>query len=117
MQPAFRALGDARIPALASARASLGANPIFPPLEPSMYAGWNAATSAPIEITALLTEFRMQRAIDFYLTGQRLGDLRRYAKAGTDLFPSGPLPVPPDRYGVMHCCIVPRREKSGNPSY
>ena len=38
---------------------------------------------------ALLTEFRQQRAYDFYLTGQRLGDLRRYATSGTDLFPTG----------------------------
>ena len=68
--------------------------------------------------SALLTEFRTQRALDFYLTGQRLGDLRRYAAAGTDLFPSGTYPVPPDRvYGTMHCFIVPNSEKAGNPHY
>ncbi|AHG88574.1 hypothetical protein J421_1037 [Gemmatirosa kalamazoonensis] len=67
--------------------------------------------------SALLAEFRVQRALDFYLTGQRLGDLRRYARAGTDLFPTGKFPTSPDRYGAMHCFVVPRTEKAGNPSY
>ena len=65
----------------------------------------------------LLTEFRQQRAIDFYLTGQRLGDLRRYAAAGTDLFPTGKYPVFPDPYGSAKCFIVPLSEKTGNPNY
>jgi hypothetical protein len=78
-----------------------------------------AAGKPPVALSgsALLAEFRMQRALDFYLTGQRLGDLRRYAAAGTDLFPSGRFPVPPDRYGSMHCFIVPRSEKAGNPNF
>ena len=59
----------------------------------------------------------MQRALDFYLTGQRLGDLRRYAAAGTDLFPRGNFPILPNVYGTTHCFIVPRSEKSGNPNY
>jgi hypothetical protein len=67
--------------------------------------------------SALVTEFRVQRALDFYLTGQRLGDLRRYLAAGTDLFPTGKFPVSPDVYGTMHCFIVPRSEKVGNPNY
>ena len=67
--------------------------------------------------TALLDEFRMQRALDFYLTGQRLGDLRRYAAAGTDLFPRGNFPILPNVYGTTHCFIVPQSEKSGNPNY
>ena len=66
---------------------------------------------------ALLAEFRMQRAIDFYLTGQRLGDLRRYAAAGSDLFPTGKYPVFPDPYGANKCFIVPLSEKTGNPNY
>lgn len=66
---------------------------------------------------ALLAELRAQRAIDFYLTGQRLGDLRRYAAAGLDLFPRGTYPVPPDSYGSQRCFIVPRSEKAGNPNY
>ncbi|MEO7520587.1 MAG: hypothetical protein ABIW79_02100, partial [Gemmatimonas sp.] len=77
------------------------------------------ASKAPLNLSgsALVSEFRMQRAIDFYLTGQRLGDLRRYAAAGTDLFPTGNFPVGPDSYGSMHCFIVPRSEKTGNPHY
>jgi hypothetical protein len=77
------------------------------------------AGKPPVAVSgsALLAEFRVQRALDFYLTGQRLGDLRRYAVAGTDLFPSGAFPVPPDRYGNMRCFIVPRSEKAGNPNY
>ena len=66
---------------------------------------------------ALVAEFRVQRALDLYLTGQRLGDLRRYAAAGTDLFPTGKYPVFPDLYGTMHCFIVPLSEKTGNPNY
>jgi hypothetical protein len=65
---------------------------------------------------ALMAELRAQRAIDFYLTGQRLGHLRRYAAAGLDLFPRGTYPVPPDSYGSLRCFIVPRSEKAGNPN-
>lgn len=67
--------------------------------------------------SALLAEFRMQRGIDFYLTGQRLGDMRRYAAAGTDLFPKGKYPVNAEVYGTNTCFIVPRSEKTGNPNY
>jgi hypothetical protein len=74
---------------------------------------------APVDLTgqALLAEFRFQRGLDFYLTGQRLGDLRRYAAAGIDLFPTGKYPTLPEAYGSMHCLIVPRSEKAGNPHY
>ncbi len=77
------------------------------------------ARKPPVNVagSALLAEFRMQRAIDFYLTGQRLGDLRRYVKAGVDSFPEGRFPVSQDRYGAMHCFIVPHSEKVGNPNY
>ena len=74
---------------------------------------------APVTLAgpALLAEFRTQRSIDFYLTGQRLGDLRRYAVAGTDLFPTGKYPVFPDPYGPNKCFLVPLSEKTGNPNY
>ena len=77
------------------------------------------AGKAPVSLTdsQLVAEFRTQRALDFYLTGQRLGDLRRYAEAGTDLFPTGKYPTLSDSYGTMHCFIVPRSEKLGNPNY
>ncbi|MDQ6769964.1 MAG: hypothetical protein M3Z54_08255 [Gemmatimonadota bacterium] len=66
---------------------------------------------------ALMTELADQRARDFYLTGQRLGDLRRYLKAGTNLFPTGKYPVFNDSYGALKCMIVPLTEKAGNPNY
>lgn len=67
--------------------------------------------------TALMDELREQRARDFFLTGQRLGDLRRYLEAGTDLFPKGKYPVFTDHYGDKTCFIVPLSEKAGNPNY
>ncbi|MFL5488792.1 MAG: hypothetical protein ACJ8AJ_09950 [Gemmatimonadaceae bacterium] len=66
---------------------------------------------------ALMAELAEQRARDFYLTGQRLGDLRRYDKAGTDMFPKGKYPVFNDSYGALKCMIVPLSEKAGNPNY
>jgi hypothetical protein len=78
-----------------------------------------AGNQAPVSLTgaALIAELRDQRARDFFLTGQRLGDLRRYLKAGTDLFPKGKYPVFSDFYGDNKCFIVPLSEKAGNPNY
>ena len=158
MHPTFQGLNDARVPQPTVARRSLGSNPIFPPLKPSMYSGWTGigapqtieftthirfasgleaqyirveadgqnagmlsfvnarravAVKPPVNLSgaALLTEFRTQRALDFYLTGQRLGDLRRYKEAGTDLFPTGRYPVGAQSYGSMHCFVVPLSQK------
>jgi hypothetical protein len=74
---------------------------------------------APVNLTgaALIAELRNQRARDFFLTGQRLGDLRRYLKAGVDMFPKGKYPVFTDFYGDKTCFIVPLSEKAGNPNY
>jgi hypothetical protein len=73
---------------------------------------------APVSLSGdqLMAELRAQRARDFYLTGQRLGDLRRYAKAGINLFPTGKYPVFADSYGSATCFIIPLSEKAGNPS-
>ncbi|HEY2854441.1 MAG TPA: hypothetical protein VGJ18_16415 [Gemmatimonadaceae bacterium] len=73
---------------------------------------------APVSLSGdqLMAELRAQRARDFYLTGQRLGDLRRYAKAGINLFPTGKYPVFTDSYGGATCFIIPLSEKAGNPS-
>ena len=78
-----------------------------------------AGNQAPVSLTgaALIAELRDKRARDFFLTGQRLGDLRRYLKAGTDLFPKGKYPVFSDFYGDNKCFIVPLSEKAGNPNY
>lgn len=74
---------------------------------------------APVSLTgpALMAELRNQRARDFFLTGQRLGDLRRYLEAGTDLFPKGKYPVFSDFYGENKCFLVPLSEKADNPNY
>jgi hypothetical protein len=66
---------------------------------------------------ALMAELRAQRARDFFLTGQRLGDLRRYQRAGLVLFPTGQYPVFTDHYGDETCFLVPLSEKAGNPHY
>jgi hypothetical protein len=64
-----------------------------------------------------MAELRAQRSLDFYLTGQRLGDLRRYkAKLGIDLFPTGKYPITNDIYGTAQCLIIPRSEKDSNPN-
>jgi hypothetical protein len=162
MHPVFQGRNDVRAPQPAAPRRSLNAHQIYPPLKPSMYAGWTATAPAPIEVgthirfatglearyigiesdgpnaamltfvnarravagkpqlnltgSALLAEFRVQRSLDFYLTGQRLGDLRRYAAAGTNLFPSGPYPVSEDLYGTARCFLIPQSERAGNPN-
>ncbi len=67
---------------------------------------------------ALMEELRTQRALDFYLTGQRLGDLRRYkATLGIDLFPTGTFPVSSEVYSDATCFVVPLTEKNSNPNY
>ena len=33
------------------------------------------------------------------------------------MFPTGKYPTLSDSYGTMHCFIVPRSEKLGNPNY
>jgi starch-binding outer membrane protein, SusD/RagB family len=74
---------------------------------------------APVNLAsaALMAELADQRARDFYLTGQRLGDLRRYAAAGNNMFPTGKYPLFNDLYGDQTCMIVPLSEKTGNPNY
>ena len=74
---------------------------------------------APVDLSgpALMAELRNQRARDFFLAGQRLGDLRRYMEAGIDLFPTGKYPVFSDFYGENKCFLVPLSEKAGNPNY
>jgi hypothetical protein len=66
----------------------------------------------------LMNELRVQRSIDFYLTGQYLGDIRRYkAKLGIDWFPTGKFPVTNDQYSSHTCFLVPIAEKNSNPNY
>lgn len=78
-----------------------------------------AGNQPPVDLAgaALMAELRNQRARDFFLAGQRLGDLRRYLEAGIDLFPKGKYPVFSDFYGENKCFLVPLSEKAGNPNY
>jgi hypothetical protein len=74
----------------------------------------------PIDVSgdALMAELRTQRSLDLYLTGQRLGDLRRYkADLGIDLFPTGKYPITQEVYSSSECFIVPLSEKATNPFY
>lgn len=74
----------------------------------------------PVNFTGgeLMSELRTQRAIDFYLTGQRLGDLRRYkARLNLDLFPTGKFPVTNDQYSTATCFVIPLSEKNANPNF
>lgn len=63
---------------------------------------------------------REQRFRDLYLTGHRLGDLRRYkARYGLDLFQTGeyksPVAAPPT-FGDQECWPIPDAEYAGNPN-
>lgn len=65
----------------------------------------------------LMEELREQRARDFFMAVQRLGDLRRYLNLyGIDLFPSGSYPVTDEIYGDARCFIIPLSEINGNPN-
>ena len=65
----------------------------------------------------LMAELREQRARDFYLTGKRLGDLRRYLNLyGIDLFPSGIDPFQDLPYGDVTCLPIPQSERNSNPN-
>jgi hypothetical protein len=70
-----------------------------------------------------MANLREQRARDFYLSGHRLGDLRRYkAQYGVDLFPSGPYEnsTSGEVYGSLTnnqtCFPLSAAEISGNPN-
>lgn len=66
---------------------------------------------------ALMAELRNQRARDFYLTGHRLGDLRRYIRQyGLDLFPSGVNPYQNQMYGQTTCFPISLAELNSNPN-
>jgi starch-binding outer membrane protein, SusD/RagB family len=70
----------------------------------------------------LRAELREQRRRDFFLSGHRLGDLRRYqAQHGIDAFPTGAHPNDAlwgwGSYGDATCFVPSRAERIGNPSY
>lgn len=77
---------------------------------------------APVNLTgaALMAELRDQRSRDFYLAGQRLGDLRRYLRyENINLFPQGPYPG--STTGQVYdnsvtCWPLPTVEVNANPN-
>jgi len=73
----------------------------------------------PVDLsgTALTMELRDQRGRDLFLAGFRMGDLRRWLRGGTDMFPSGPHPT--EEWGVYEnatCYPMPVEEYEGNPN-
>jgi hypothetical protein len=69
----------------------------------------------------LQAELRDQRRRDFFLSGHRLGDLRRYLEQyKVDQFPSGPHPNDEEwgwgPYGSA-TCFTPHRNENSNPNY
>lgn len=73
--------------------------------------------SADLTGDELMAELREQRARDFYLTGKRFGDLRRYKNLyDIDLFPSGDDPFQNLPYGDLTCLPIPQSERNSNPN-
>lgn len=67
----------------------------------------------------LQAELRDQRARDFFLTGRRVGDLRRYQdQYGVDLWQRGeyPFTTSAETYGEQYCLPLPQSELDGNPN-
>ena len=66
---------------------------------------------------ALTMELRDQRGRDLFLAGFRMGDLRRWLRGGTDMFPSGTHPTEEwGLYGNATCYPMPVEEYEGNPN-
>jgi hypothetical protein len=66
---------------------------------------------------ALMAELRWQRGKDLFMGGYRLGDLRRWLRQGTDLFPKGTHPTEQwGSYGDATCYPLPIEEYEGNPN-
>ena len=73
----------------------------------------------PVDLSgdALMAELRWQRGKDLFMGGYRLGDLRRWLRAGMDLFPSGQHPTAEwGQYGDATCYPLPIEEYEGNPN-
>lgn len=66
----------------------------------------------------IMEELREQRARDTYMSGIRLGDLRRWAKQGVgNFFPTGRHPTEEwGLYGDAECYPIPDSEFEGNPN-
>lgn len=79
------------------------------------FAGQDSFVST--EDNEIMEELFEQRARDFYLTGKRLGDIRRYLDLyGIDYFPSGTDPFHDAQYGTAVCLPIPQSEINDNPN-
>jgi hypothetical protein len=70
----------------------------------------------------LQAELRDQRRRDFFLSGRRVGDLRRYQKLySVDLWPKGAHPNDAEwgwgAYGTATCFVPHLNEATGNPGF
>ncbi|MCH8495744.1 MAG: RagB/SusD family nutrient uptake outer membrane protein [Balneolales bacterium] len=66
---------------------------------------------------ALMEELRVQRSRDFFMSGRRLGDIRRYkALYGEDYFLTGTDPYYNEPYGTVECFPIPQSEINSNPN-
>jgi hypothetical protein len=79
-------------------------------------AALDLATTNEAQFQAAL---RDQRRRDFFLSGHRLGDLRRYiTQYNLDLFPKGTHPNADwGPYGTSTCFVPHNNERVGNPAY
>lgn len=79
--------------------------------------GNQAALAGPTD-DELMAELREQRGRDLFLSGHRLGDLRRWLRQGVgDFFPSGPHVN--EQWGLYDdatCFPIPVEEEESNPS-
>lgn len=75
----------------------------------------------PVALTGqdLLTEFLVQKSIDLWIEGQRMGDFRRHGDALPDLLPTGdPLYKPAaGPVGDDTCFPLPISETAANPNF
>jgi tetratricopeptide (TPR) repeat protein len=79
----------------------------------------NQAPLAGLTEAQYMAELRDQRRRDFFMSGHRLGDLRRYQRLyNLDLFPSGPHPNTEwGNYDSATCFVPSTAERVGNPNY
>ena len=65
----------------------------------------------------LLEELLDQKGRDFFLTNNRLGDIRRFLNLyGIDKFPEGEHPIYGEPYGDVTCFPIPESEINANPN-
>ncbi|HEY4219328.1 MAG TPA: hypothetical protein VGM67_19425 [Gemmatimonadaceae bacterium] len=79
------------------------------------------AGSAPTDQASAVTQLFTERAYWMWLTGHRLGDLRRlvrqYGRDAESVFPTGTLPAPlAGSYGTSTSIVIPLNERN-NPNF